>query len=325
MVYCHTNKINGKRYVGMTGQNPSSRWSNGTGYVGCRYFYRAIQKYGWDSFDHEILEDNLSFEDACRAEQRYIAEFHSLYCENGYNIDTGGALPHNLSPEGLASMKEKISRGNHPKARPVVVFDLNGKKLFEFPCVRDASEYMGFRINYSPIEAGIGTCHGYIIRFKDDVGDVDRLPAEMLYSVHDMSRFSGSNSPFSVPVVLFDAKTGERIADFGSVSEADKFVGARISGALTGVNKTCCGYVCRYAKDVVGIDRISTEKLPVKKKTSKAVLQYDLDGNLLASYQSAREAQKSTGISYKAISLCVRRVHKTSGGFIWKFAGEETF
>ena len=58
-VYCHTNKINGKRYVGITKQKPETRWNNGKGYS-TQYFKRAIDKYGWEEFTHEILFTNLN-------------------------------------------------------------------------------------------------------------------------------------------------------------------------------------------------------------------------------------------------------------------------
>ena len=46
-VYIHNNKINHKKYIGITKQKPEYRW----GYNGCNYkesphFWNAIQKYG---------------------------------------------------------------------------------------------------------------------------------------------------------------------------------------------------------------------------------------------------------------------------------------
>lgn len=41
--------------------NIKVRWrNNGINYKACILFYRAIQKYGWDNFEHIILNDNLS-------------------------------------------------------------------------------------------------------------------------------------------------------------------------------------------------------------------------------------------------------------------------
>lgn len=60
-VYKHTNRINGKVYIGITSQKVQERWgSQGQKYKGSTYFYHAIQKYGWDNFDHEILFTNLT-------------------------------------------------------------------------------------------------------------------------------------------------------------------------------------------------------------------------------------------------------------------------
>ena len=64
-VYQHINKINGKRYIGITKQNPESRWgTDGANYKSSPYFYSAIQKYGCDNFSHDILFNCLTKEEA---------------------------------------------------------------------------------------------------------------------------------------------------------------------------------------------------------------------------------------------------------------------
>lgn len=69
-VYIHTNKINGKYYAGMTCKEPYRRWgAQGTGYKTQPYFWRAIQKYGWDNFDHEIFARNLTEDEADNMER----------------------------------------------------------------------------------------------------------------------------------------------------------------------------------------------------------------------------------------------------------------
>ena len=89
IIYKHTNKVNGKIYIGQTKQSPNERWRNGNGYKRNVYFYHSIQKYGWDNFEHKILEKNIkSVEQANEREIYYINEYDSY--RNGYNLATGG-------------------------------------------------------------------------------------------------------------------------------------------------------------------------------------------------------------------------------------------
>lgn len=92
-VYKHTNKINGKVYIGQTryGNNPIARWGKtGNCYKNSFYFYNAIKKYGWDNFEHEILYNNLTVEEANYYEQLEIEKYNSNNPEFGYNLNTGG-------------------------------------------------------------------------------------------------------------------------------------------------------------------------------------------------------------------------------------------
>ena len=88
-VYCHTSP-DGRRYVGITSRKPQKRWDYGRGYKENTYFTRAIEKYGWDSFKHEILCENLTQEGASRLEKRFIRIFDSCNRSKGFNIDLGG-------------------------------------------------------------------------------------------------------------------------------------------------------------------------------------------------------------------------------------------
>lgn len=105
-VYCHTNNINGKRYIGITCQKPEQRWRNGKGYINNDYFYRAIQKYGWHNFSHNILYMNLSKEDAEKIEVELIAEYGTVNPDHGYNIEKGG----NGTDKFTDEVKKKISK-----------------------------------------------------------------------------------------------------------------------------------------------------------------------------------------------------------------------
>lgn len=91
IVYIHTNKINGKKYVGLTSKLPSERWRNGSGYKHSTHFYRAIKKYGWENFEHEIYASNLTAEEASALEQNLIAALQTTNDYYGYNLDSGGS------------------------------------------------------------------------------------------------------------------------------------------------------------------------------------------------------------------------------------------
>lgn len=91
IVYKHTNKENNKIYIGITSQPFNNRCRrNGIGYRECPFFYNAIQKYGWNNFEHIILYENLTKEKAEQKEIELIAQYKSNQKEFGYNIQNGG-------------------------------------------------------------------------------------------------------------------------------------------------------------------------------------------------------------------------------------------
>ena len=92
-VYQHKNKINGKIYIGITSQKPEQRWgSQGCNYKSSPHFYSAIQKYGWNNFEHNILFTGLTKEQACLKEQELIKEYDLMNREFGYNSTSGGDI-----------------------------------------------------------------------------------------------------------------------------------------------------------------------------------------------------------------------------------------
>lgn len=108
IVYKHTNPHNGKVYIGITGQEPWRRWDCGRGYIGNKYFYRAIQKYGWENFLHEILYSGLTLEEANQIERSLIEKYDSTNPRKGYNIDLGGNGIGKMSQATL----EKLSKAH---------------------------------------------------------------------------------------------------------------------------------------------------------------------------------------------------------------------
>ena len=115
-VYMHRNKINQKVYIGITGQKPSVRWNNGIGYHGS-YFANAIKKYGWDNFEHIILFDGLTKDEACQKEKELIKLYNSTDSKYGYNIAIGGDVNcgYHLSEEEKKYLSEINLGEKHPQ------------------------------------------------------------------------------------------------------------------------------------------------------------------------------------------------------------------
>ena len=111
-VYKHTSPSN-KVYIGITCQTPQKLWkSGGRGYKNNQYFWRAIQKYGWDNFDHEVLFDGINKSDAVQKEKELISFYNSNNKQYGYNLSTGG----DGGREGVTlseGAKRRISEANH--------------------------------------------------------------------------------------------------------------------------------------------------------------------------------------------------------------------
>lgn len=87
VIYKHTSP-SGKSYIGQT-NNRQRRERQHRNRIECRAFASAIKKYGWANFEHSILEENLTLEEANIKEQFYIAEHNTIF-PNGYNLTSGG-------------------------------------------------------------------------------------------------------------------------------------------------------------------------------------------------------------------------------------------
>lgn len=109
-VYAHINKTNNKIYVGITSQIPEKRWLNGKGYSYNSYFNNAIKKYGWNNFEHEIIANKLTEQEAKNFEKLLIAKFELMNSTYGYNLTQGGNGT--LGYHHTKETKEKLSQAS---------------------------------------------------------------------------------------------------------------------------------------------------------------------------------------------------------------------
>lgn len=188
-VYIHINKVNNKKYVGITRQKVKARWQNGLGYRRNPHFNAAILKYGWDNFEHIVLHTELTYEDACRYEIEYIKRLHLKDKRFGYNLTDGGegtsgyvyteeqrknvserrkGIKFSLSH--LEHMRESAKHGgDSPKSIPVDMLDINGNVIKRFGALSEAAKYSG--ANKSNIarccRGKIKSSKGYIWRYAE--------------------------------------------------------------------------------------------------------------------------------------------------------------
>lgn len=213
-VYCHTNLTNGKKYVGITCKKPEVRWRNGARYDHNSYFYRSIQFYGWNGFSHEVLHSNLTHEEACELEKKYIREWNLRDRDFGYNMTDGGEGCYGRVASAETRKKQSESRKGIGL----------GKKL---------SDEHKAKIS----QAMIGVPHPHKYGNRKPISDEVR---KILSDAHKM------------PVDMY-TKGGEFVRSFSCAAEGAQFVGLKTSGDISkccsGKRKSAGGYAWRYPDD----------------------------------------------------------------------------
>lgn len=93
IVYSIKNIINNKYYIGKTTKDLNLRFQqhikNAKNQIN-RYLYDAMNRYGYENFICEILDDAENINDLNDKESWYIFLFNSHISKNGYNMTWGG-------------------------------------------------------------------------------------------------------------------------------------------------------------------------------------------------------------------------------------------
>jgi group I intron endonuclease len=220
-IYKHTSP-SGKVYIGQTCQKIWVRWlHNGNGYKYNPVFWKAIQKYGWDNFTHEVLIEGISKSEADYSE-KYLIKWYKLHglsynCTDGWD-GTFGLTPWNkglkswIIPwnKGIPMSKEtkmKVSKAKKghkygPQSalhilhkaevhkKPIVMVDIENPNLWEpFKSAKDAQDKLGFSrkgINRCLTNDCV-QCYGYFWFYKDQftIGSyLDKLDALKKAQIH---------------------------------------------------------------------------------------------------------------------------------------------
>lgn len=284
-IYCYQNKINGKRYIGVTNKSQIQRaGKNGRGYYKTNsLFGKAILEYGWDNFEYSILEETEDEFEASKLEKYYIELFNTTDSNFGYNMNKGGCVP---------------------TVKSIIQYDKNGNKIAKYKSVKEAEEITGISdsLIIDACNCKNKTAGGFVWRYEGREENLDTF---------HITPFSGERR------VTQKDLSGKVITVFDSAKEAELKTGAsrsKICMCCKGLRKTAGGYRWEYT-DGFGLKDIYNPK-PSK---IKRVGQFDLSDNLIDEFSSISDAHRRTNISASMISQCCRGKRKIACGYIWKF------
>ena len=145
----------------------------------------------------------------------------------------------------------------------------------------------------------------------------DELAQKEIYYIKAYNTMqNGYNSDrgggFRKTIYQFEMNNSEPIATYNTLEQAGNSVNASrktISNACLGSLKSAKGYLWSY----------TPEYPQVEDKRSKIVYQYNLDGLLLTTFSSAREASKQLGIGLSSITRCCRGERKHTSGYRFSY------
>ena len=143
-IYCFTNLINNKKYIGSTINQPNIRYNqhiyNAYHDNSSKYnypLYQAIRKYGIENFSYEILEEiDCTEEEIRKIEHQYIVAMNTV-SPYGYN-----QTDNTLHPLTTAENYKKMSETKRNNAKKIAEIDKNNNVIQIFRSIADCSEIL---------------------------------------------------------------------------------------------------------------------------------------------------------------------------------------
>lgn len=283
-IYKATNKVNKKSYIGQTVNFQNRVWQHKRCYEkeDC-LFHRAIQKYGYENFEWQIIDTCTEKKKAIELEKHYI-EFYDTY-RNGYNENKGGVGGHN--------------------ANAIVRISKDGELIKRYDSASDAKKD-GFNDTNVLLccKNKLASCKDYVFMYETD------------YLKHGAKKYK-KPKPNGNRSVIQCNENGEFIQEFESLQEASRITGANrttISGVLAKKYKSANGFIFVYEEDFP-IKDLSFYK---KRKKGKKVAQVDIKtGEIIKIFERISDAGKELNVNYKAIHKVVDKDDRTAYGYKW--------
>lgn len=109
ILYCVENKINSKRYIGITTRTLQHRWNGHLrsavkGFGSTDSLQSAIREFRSNAFEFKKLSANDTLQALSDAEIEAIDRYDTL-CPKGYNLNRGGSINFRFEPYELEGIK----------------------------------------------------------------------------------------------------------------------------------------------------------------------------------------------------------------------------
>lgn len=321
-VYKHTSKIDGRAYVGITRVGVKQRWHSGKGYKRNQYFWRYIQKYGWDSLEHEILYDDLSEEDAVKIEKKLIAEWDLTNRDKGFNLDLGGST-NNTFWRGVYCIEThseydgtRIAERETGVRANNICYACNGKRQYAGKDANGKKFHWVYSDEKWLIPQIINNC-----MFQKEYLNLKEESLFEEYKNKCIRRsVSRTREDLRKNVYQYDLQ-GELLAVYSGLEEAataTKSNMSEIGQRCNGVGFTCGGYLWSYSRRSFSEDELLAAQNASNHQT---ILQYDFDMNLVAEYVEGN-GLKENNSKYQHVRNVCRRFKDSAYGYVWRFKGE---
>ena len=165
-IYCITNTVNGKKYVGET-MYPEARWSQhirnvnkSKDKVKRHPLVKAIAKYGAEAFTFDIVAEYSSPEEALRHEDEWIEHFQSRIDQHGYNMREGGRGGSVFAETSIAKMRE-AKLGKKPSEESLAARSVSLKQAWakrREPFLQQIRELSSLGLKNAEIAKEVGLC-----------------------------------------------------------------------------------------------------------------------------------------------------------------------
>ena len=226
-VYKHTTP-SGKVYIGITRQDPAARWKKWKNYKDNQHFTQAINKYGWNNIQHEIIASGLTKEEACIKEKEYIRAYNSTDREKGYNILIGG----DVTPDRTGSKASDETRQKMSKAR-------KGKCHSEEHCKNISDALRGRKLSDRHREKAIESLRKGFGKNKGEKNGMFGKHGEYHPASRRIARMTKEGE-----IIEIHESTRDAIRELKLPENAYKNISACANGAKN--RPTAYGYIWRY-------------------------------------------------------------------------------